>query len=84
MADFASLGEMLVIELDGGQHVERKDQDAARTRWLADRGYRVLRLWNGRQAVVARPRVRGCDAFAAVSLDARHAAHAPLRRVKQF
>jgi very-short-patch-repair endonuclease len=46
IADFACPEEKLVVELDGGQHVERKDHDAARTRWLADRGYRVLRFWN--------------------------------------
>ena len=46
IADFACTEAKLVIELDGGQHVERKDQDAARTRWLAERGYRILRFWN--------------------------------------
>ena len=46
IADFACTEAKLVIELDGGQHVERKDQDAARTRWLAQRGYRILRFWN--------------------------------------
>ena len=37
----------LVIELDGGQHVERAQHDQRRTAWLADVGYRVLRFWNG-------------------------------------
>ena len=46
IADFACTERRLVIELDGGQHVQAKDKDAARTRWLADRGYRVLRFWN--------------------------------------
>jgi len=46
IADFACTEAKLVIELDGGQHVELKDKDAARTRWLAERGYRVLRFWN--------------------------------------
>lgn len=46
IADFACAQAKLVIELDGGQHVERKEKDAARTRWLADQGYRVLRFWN--------------------------------------
>jgi very-short-patch-repair endonuclease len=36
-----------VIELDGGQHVERAQHDQRRTAWLADVGYRVLRFWNG-------------------------------------
>ena len=46
IADFACPEDGLVIELDGGQHVERKEQDAARTQWLAARGYRVFRFWN--------------------------------------
>jgi len=46
IADFACTEAKLVIELDGGQHVERKDRDAARSRWLAQRGYRILRFWN--------------------------------------
>ena len=46
IADFACTQRRLVIELDGGQHVQAKDKDAARTRWLAQREYRVLRFWN--------------------------------------
>ena len=36
------------MELDGGQHSEDKQmiRDEIRTRWLASRGYRVLRVWN--------------------------------------
>jgi very-short-patch-repair endonuclease len=37
---------MLVIELDGGQHLEQQDDDQARTRHLQAKGYRVLRFWN--------------------------------------
>jgi hypothetical protein len=36
----------LVIELDGGQHLEQSGYDAQRTRVLEQRGYRVLRYWN--------------------------------------
>ncbi|MGH7089098.1 MAG: endonuclease domain-containing protein [Stellaceae bacterium] len=36
----------LIIEIDGGQHAMPEAQDAARTRWLEARGYRVLRFWN--------------------------------------
>jgi very-short-patch-repair endonuclease len=46
IADFACIEARLVIELDGGQHVERVAQDAARTRRIECNGYRVLRFWN--------------------------------------
>jgi len=47
-ADFACHECRLVIELDGGGHMEadRAIADAARTRFLESRGYRVLRFWN--------------------------------------
>jgi very-short-patch-repair endonuclease len=45
-ADFACLAKKLVIELDGGQHAEAVVQDAARTRVMGARGYRVIRFWN--------------------------------------
>ena len=35
----------LVIEVDGSQHATGS-ADAIRTRWLEERGYRVLRFWN--------------------------------------
>lgn len=37
----------LAIELDGGQHAERQEADAARSAELAEFGYRVIRFWNG-------------------------------------
>ena len=44
--DFVCLGARLVVELDGGQHVERAGYDAGRTRYLQMRGYRGLRFLN--------------------------------------
>ncbi|MGN7727225.1 endonuclease domain-containing protein [Luteimonas sp. 22616] len=46
IADFACIEAKLVIELDGGQHLERSAEDAARTRRMEANGYRVLRFWN--------------------------------------
>ena len=45
IADFVSHSQRLIIELDGGQHAESK-QDARRDYWLRSVGYRVLRFWN--------------------------------------
>lgn len=36
----------LIVEADGGQHMEQAEYDAQRTAWLEARGYRVLRFWN--------------------------------------
>ncbi len=46
IADFVCLEMKLIVELDGGQHVERAAYDARRTRVLEAEGYRVLRYWN--------------------------------------
>ena len=45
-ADFASHSAKLVIEVDGGQHVQAKGYDEARTVFLNGEGYRVIRFWN--------------------------------------
>ncbi|QID17068.1 endonuclease domain-containing protein [Nitrogeniibacter mangrovi] len=44
--DFVCLELKLVIEVDGGQHAEDAEHDAARTRALERAGFRVLRFWN--------------------------------------
>jgi very-short-patch-repair endonuclease len=46
IADFVCTDAWLIVELDGGQHAERAQQDARRTEWLQHAGYRVLRFWN--------------------------------------
>ena len=45
-ADFACLEARLVIELDGGQHAEQVDYDAARTEVIESGGWMVMRFWN--------------------------------------
>ncbi len=44
VADFVCAEARLIVEIDGSQH--GSDVDAARTRFLERRGYRVLRFWN--------------------------------------
>lgn len=44
--DFVSLEAKLVIELDGGQHSETSIKDQARTHFLEQSGFTVLRFWN--------------------------------------
>jgi very-short-patch-repair endonuclease len=43
--DFACLETRLVIEVDGGQHLDN-DANRRRDAFLAKEGYRVLRSWN--------------------------------------
>ncbi|MGY3040271.1 very-short-patch-repair endonuclease [Rhodanobacter sp. TND4EL1] len=46
IVDFVCNDAMLIIELDGGQHVEQQEYDERRTRYLEAKGYCVLRFWN--------------------------------------
>jgi very-short-patch-repair endonuclease len=46
IVDFASHRSKLAIEIDGGQHAERLNEDLQRTWRLNAEGYRVLRFWN--------------------------------------
>ena len=46
IADFICLAAKLIVEIDGGQHAESAEADAARTAWLEGQGFRVLRFWN--------------------------------------
>ena len=44
--DFYCHAHQLVIELDGGIHEQQRDYDAARTEWLIDRDFKVIRFTN--------------------------------------
>jgi very-short-patch-repair endonuclease len=46
VVDFCAIREKLIIELDGGQHLDQEEEDQLRTRYLQDEGFRVLRFWN--------------------------------------
>jgi very-short-patch-repair endonuclease len=46
IVDFACMEARLIVEVDGGQHVENAAQDERRTRALSAAGFEVLRFWN--------------------------------------
>ena len=46
ITDFCCPERGLVVELDGGQHAARLEEDKKRTEFLAGRGFRVLRFWD--------------------------------------
>jgi very-short-patch-repair endonuclease len=46
IVDFVCHRLKLIIEVDGGQHAVQSKRDDARTRFLKQEGYRVLRFWN--------------------------------------
>jgi very-short-patch-repair endonuclease len=51
IVDFCCVERMLIVELDGGQHEDQRAQDAARTQWLGEQGFRVLRF-SDREALI--------------------------------
>jgi very-short-patch-repair endonuclease len=46
ITDFCCIKAKLIIEVDGGQHLEQEEYDMQRTAFLESQGYRVLRFWN--------------------------------------
>src|SRR5580704_2756915 len=46
IADFCCLKHRLIVEVDGGQHADEVEKDAARTHHLEEHGFRVIRFWN--------------------------------------
>ena len=46
IVDFVCLEKKLVIEVDGGQHLQQAERDGKRTAFLESHGFRVLRFWN--------------------------------------
>ena len=45
IVDFCCSERRLVVEIDGGQHADNKN-DLERTKLLEELGYRVIRFWN--------------------------------------
>jgi very-short-patch-repair endonuclease len=46
IVDFCAPRKLLIIELDGSQHLDNEKHDEERTAFLSSKGYRVLRFWN--------------------------------------
>jgi very-short-patch-repair endonuclease len=46
VVDFACIQKWLVVELDGGQHLEQLEYDERRTVYLREYGWRVVRFWD--------------------------------------
>jgi very-short-patch-repair endonuclease len=46
ITDFCAPGRLLIVELDGSQHLEQEEYDAERTAFLESKGYKVLRFYN--------------------------------------
>jgi very-short-patch-repair endonuclease len=44
--DFCAIKEKLVIEVDGGQHIDQEIHDNERSEFLKSKGYKVIRFWN--------------------------------------
>ena len=45
IVDFINLERKIIIEVDGGQHLENK-KDKLRDRWLEEQGYKIMRFWD--------------------------------------
>lgn len=46
IVDFYCPGKRLVIEIDGGQHIQNKEYDKNRTKLFNDLDIKVIRFWN--------------------------------------
>ncbi len=47
IVDFFCAEKRLIIELDGGQHLNNKESDQERTNYFESLGIQVIRFWNG-------------------------------------
>jgi len=46
IVDFICLNKRLIIEVDGGQHMDNVSYDLKRDEWLKKQNFKVLRFWN--------------------------------------
>jgi len=67
IADFFCPAARLVVEIDGGHHLDQVEYDARRTRFLEQRGLRVIRfesdyIWGGGLTFVLQTIAEACQA----------------------
>lgn len=46
IVDFLCEEASVIVELDGGQHMEHHEYDETRSKWLGSQGFEVVRFWN--------------------------------------
>jgi very-short-patch-repair endonuclease len=46
IVDFVCFEKKLIIELDGGQHMDQVVYDSKRDTWLEQEGFQIIRFWN--------------------------------------
>ncbi len=46
IVDFCCLEHRLIVELDGGHHLNQALEDGHRSAWLEKQGYSILRFWD--------------------------------------
>jgi len=46
IVDFICIKKNLIIELDGGQHMDAKSYDQKRDSFIISKGFKILRYWN--------------------------------------
>ena len=48
IVDFVCREKKIIVEIDGGQHneTENREYDLERTKYLNNKGYKVVRFWN--------------------------------------
>ncbi len=48
VVDFYAPEAKLIVEIDGGSHRDRLEEDALRSVFLVAQGYHIIRFWNAR------------------------------------
>lgn len=46
VADFVCYESKLIVECDGGHHMDQIQQDHQRDEWFRSQGFKILRFWN--------------------------------------